>query len=127
MIVLMSNPNTLLELIQIAPGGRTAVILPEAGIRVTYDSLREQVTAMADALASVGVGRGDRVATVLPNGLKIKYLRRLPKDPMTGKAEWGTRSSKDEPGAMFSDELNIFDVRSKSPAKGLNDIPYAKW
>ena len=65
----MSNPNTLLELIQIAPGDRTAVILPEAGIRVTYQSLRDQVTTMADALATLGIGRGDRVATVLPNGL----------------------------------------------------------
>lgn len=59
--------------------------------------------------------------------LKIKYLRRLPRDPMTGKAEWATRSSRDEPTAMFSDGINIFDVRSKSPATGLNGIPYAKW
>jgi acyl-CoA synthetase (AMP-forming)/AMP-acid ligase II len=65
----MSHPTTLLELIQAAPADRTAVLLPESGIRVTYDSLRQQVTAMADALASLGVGRGDRVATVLPNGL----------------------------------------------------------
>jgi acyl-CoA synthetase (AMP-forming)/AMP-acid ligase II len=65
----MSNPNTLLELIQVAPGDRTAVILPEAGIRVTYQSLRDQVRVMADALAALGIGRGDRVATVLPNGL----------------------------------------------------------
>ena len=63
----------------------------------------------------------------LPTRLKIKYLRRLPRDPMTGKAEWGTRSSRDDPGSLFSDGANIFDVRSKSPAKGLNDVPYAKW
>ena len=65
----MSNPNTLLELIQTAPGDRTAIILPEAGIRVTYQSLRDQVAAMADALTALGIQRGDRVATVLPNGL----------------------------------------------------------
>src|ERR1700722_7240589 len=65
----MSQPNTLLELIQVAPGGNIAFLLPEAGIRVSYDSLRKQVSAMADALASMGIGRGDRVATVLPNGL----------------------------------------------------------
>jgi acyl-CoA synthetase (AMP-forming)/AMP-acid ligase II len=65
----MSNPNTLLELIQTAPGDRTAIILPEAEIRVTYQSLRDQVAAMADALAALGTQRGDRVATVLPNGL----------------------------------------------------------
>jgi acyl-CoA synthetase (AMP-forming)/AMP-acid ligase II len=65
----MSQPNTLLELIQVAPAGNTAFLLPEAGIRVSYDSLRKQVVAMANDLASMGIGRGDRVATVLPNGL----------------------------------------------------------
>jgi acyl-CoA synthetase (AMP-forming)/AMP-acid ligase II len=69
MIFLMSNPNTLLELIQVPPGDRTAVLLPESGIRVTYKTLVDQVVEMADALASLGIGRGDRVATVLPNGL----------------------------------------------------------
>jgi acyl-CoA synthetase (AMP-forming)/AMP-acid ligase II len=65
----MSQPNTLLELIHVAPAGNTAFLLTDAGIRVTYDSLCKQVEAMADALASMGIGRGDRVATVLPNGL----------------------------------------------------------
>lgn len=65
----MSNPNTLLELIASAPRESTAFILPEAGIRVTYKQLGDQVTEMADALASLGIGRGDRVASYLPNGL----------------------------------------------------------
>ena len=65
----MSQPHTLLELIQVAPAGNTALLLTDSGIRVTYESLVKQVTAMADALASMGIGRGDRVATVLPNGL----------------------------------------------------------
>src|ERR1035438_3048178 len=65
----MSIPNNLPELIQAAPADRTAVILPEAGIRVTYKQLRDQVTAMADALTALGIRRGDRVATFLPNGL----------------------------------------------------------
>jgi len=69
MIMLMSKPNTLLELLGAAPADSTAIILPEPGIRVTYRQLREQVIEMADALATLGIGRGDRVATVLPNGL----------------------------------------------------------
>jgi acyl-CoA synthetase (AMP-forming)/AMP-acid ligase II len=67
--MLMSNPNTLLEVIGVAPAENTAIVLPEAGIRVTYRQLRDQVTEMANALASMGIGRGDRVATYLPNGL----------------------------------------------------------
>ena len=65
----MSNPNTLLELIQVAPAERAAIVLPEPGIRITYQQLRDQVSEMADALASLGIERGDRVATYLPNGL----------------------------------------------------------
>lgn len=63
----------------------------------------------------------------LPNGLKMKYLRRLPRDPITGKDDWATRSSRDEPGAMFSDGINIFDVRSKSEAVALDGTRYADW
>src|SRR5262249_46607931 len=69
MIVMMSRPETLLELIEVAPGERTAIILPETGIRVSYQQLRNQVAEMADALASLGIQRGDRVATYVPNGL----------------------------------------------------------
>jgi acyl-CoA synthetase (AMP-forming)/AMP-acid ligase II len=65
----MSTANTLLEILNAAPAEQTAVILPEAEIRVTYQDLREQVMTMANALAAAGVRNGDRVATVLPNGL----------------------------------------------------------
>src|SRR5437868_5529445 len=65
----MSHPNTLLELIHVAPAERAAIILPETGTRITYKQLREQVVEMADSLAALGIRRGDRVATYLPNGL----------------------------------------------------------
>ena len=61
---------TLLELLNKAPGANTAVILPESGTRVTYDSLRRQVATAADIFASAGIGPGDRVAMALPNGLQ---------------------------------------------------------
>src|ERR1700730_5106162 len=65
----MPRTNTLLEVIDVAPSTDTAFFLPDSRIRVPYQSLREQVTAMADGLAALGIRRGDRVATVLPNGL----------------------------------------------------------
>src|SRR5215475_7542250 len=61
--------NTLLEVIQEAPGSATAVILPEQGIKVNYSQLREQVQSVADSFASAGIAPGDRVAMSLPNGL----------------------------------------------------------
>ena len=60
-------------------------------------------------------------------GTKLKYLRRLPRDPMTGGTDWATRSSRDRPDATFSDGINIFDVHTRSEAKALDGTPYAEW
>ncbi len=60
-------------------------------------------------------------------GTKVKYLRRLPLDPITGKADWATRSSRDRPGSLGTDGINIFDVRTKSEAIALDGTPYAQW
>jgi acyl-CoA synthetase (AMP-forming)/AMP-acid ligase II len=65
----MSDIRTLADLFNSTPGDRIAVILPEPGLRITYDNLREQVMTMAATLSGLGIGPGDRVATVLPNGL----------------------------------------------------------
>lgn len=62
--------NDLPSLLQAAPAQATAIILPESNIRITYGSLRQQVMDLAEQLAGAGIRRGDRVATVLPNGLE---------------------------------------------------------
>jgi acyl-CoA synthetase (AMP-forming)/AMP-acid ligase II len=64
----LKSVDTLLDVLQFADS-HTAVIVPELRVHVTYDSLRQQVLAMADALASAGIRRGDAVAIALPNGL----------------------------------------------------------
>ena len=61
--------NDLPSLLNAAPGNSTAVIIPETGTAITYESLRRQVNGMAEELAGIGVRRGERVANVLPNGL----------------------------------------------------------
>jgi acyl-CoA synthetase (AMP-forming)/AMP-acid ligase II len=66
----MSDPRTLLEVLDAADGRRSAIVLPDSGQRVTYDALRRQVRAMAGALHGKGISRGDRVAIALPNGLE---------------------------------------------------------
>ena len=65
----MISPTSLVELLHLAPGNQTAIIVPELNLRITYDSLRQQVMAMADALAAAGIRHGNRVAIVQPNGL----------------------------------------------------------
>jgi acyl-CoA synthetase (AMP-forming)/AMP-acid ligase II len=63
-----STPKTLFELIQPIPAGRTAIVLPEQNIRISYGELRAQVEAVAEGLAGAGIRRGDRVGIALPNG-----------------------------------------------------------
>ena len=65
------SPVVLTEFLNRAPADKTAVILPEQNLRITYGNLRSQVAAVAEQLAAAGVGRGDRVATSLTNGLPV--------------------------------------------------------
>lgn len=59
---------------------------------------------------------------------KIKiYLRRIPVDPMTGKAEWDLRSAYDSADANSWGGENVFDVRSKSEGTALNGEKYRDW
>ncbi len=59
--------------------------------------------------------------------LRIRFLRRVPLDPMTGEAQWGQRSFQDDWDADSWGGDNVFDVYSLSSGIGLNDIPYAHW
>ena len=65
----MREAETLVDVLGAPGDSRTAIVVPEVGLRVSYDSLRQQVLAMADALAFAGIQRGQRVALALPNGL----------------------------------------------------------
>ena len=60
-------------------------------------------------------------------GKKVKFLRRIPIDPMTGKAEWGMRSMQDDPDSQSFSGQNLFDVYSKSQGTALNGQKYADW
>jgi general secretion pathway protein G len=58
---------------------------------------------------------------------KLKLLRRIPVDPMTGEAKWGFRSYQDEPDTTSWGGENVYDVYSLSSGVGLNRVPYRKW
>jgi general secretion pathway protein G len=57
----------------------------------------------------------------------LRYLRRIPRDPMTGSTDWGFRSTEDDPGSTSWDGENIFDVYTKSTETGLNGTKYVEW
>ncbi len=60
-------------------------------------------------------------------GKKLKFLRRIPVDPMTGKAEWLLRSMQDEPNSDSWGGQNVFDVASKSTGTALDGTKYSDW
>ena len=61
------------------------------------------------------------------NGKKMRFLRRIPEDPMTGKTEWGLRSMQDEPDSDSWGEQNVFDVYTKSDGTALDGTKYKTW
>ena len=60
-------------------------------------------------------------------GKKVRFLRRIPVDPMTGKAEWGYRSMQDDPKSDSFGGQSVFDVYSKSQGTALDGTKYSDW
>jgi len=58
---------------------------------------------------------------------KIKFLRRIPKDPFTNSREWGLRSSRDDPTSASWGGQNVFDVYTKSMEKAADGTAYSDW
>jgi general secretion pathway protein G len=58
---------------------------------------------------------------------KLRFLRRVPIDPMTGKAEWGLRSSQDSPDSTSYGGQNVYDVYSKATGIALDGSKYSEW
>ena len=60
-------------------------------------------------------------------GRKLKFLRRIPIDPMTNSPEWGMRSYQDKPDSSSWSGKNVFDVYTKSTATALDGTKYRDW
>jgi general secretion pathway protein G len=63
----------------------------------------------------------------ITGGKKLRFLRRIPVDPMTGTKDWGLRSMQDDPTSDSWGGQNVFDVYTKSNATGLNGTKYSDW
>ena len=61
------------------------------------------------------------------SGRKVKFLRRIPTDPMTGETKWELRSYQDKPDATRWGGQNVFDVRSASGGMALDGTKYRDW
>jgi general secretion pathway protein G len=88
----------------------TALRPDNEGYPSDLETLVEGVTAANDA-----------------TGRKLKYLRRIPIDPMTNGTEWGLRSYQDKPDSTSWGGQNVFDVYTKSDGTGLDGTKYREW
>ncbi len=60
-------------------------------------------------------------------GKKVKFLRKIPVDPMTGNTDWGMRSMQDDPSSDSYGGQSLFDVHSKSTGTALDGTKYSDW
>ena len=58
---------------------------------------------------------------------RIRFLRRIPVDPMTGHADWGLRAVQDDPDSTSWGGSNVFDVYSQSQATAVDGTKYSDW
>jgi len=62
-----------------------------------------------------------------PEGKKLKFLRRIPRDPMTNSTDWGMRSYQDASDSTSWGGENVFDVYSKNQGLALDGSRYSEW
>jgi general secretion pathway protein G len=117
----------------------TIVRSREAELRRSLREVRNAIDHykdMADALAfqtEVGSNGYPPDLDTLVKGVtvagnrKVRFLRRIPMDPMTGKREWGLRSIQDDPDSTSWGGSNVFDVHSLSQATALDGTKYSEW
>src|SRR5579863_8836721 len=93
-----------------ALAGKIEVKLGTDGYPESLDQLVQGVKLLQDA-----------------QGKKIKFLRRIPLDPMTNSRDWGMHSMQDDPKSQSWGRQNIFDVYTKSTDRARDGTLYAEW
>jgi general secretion pathway protein G len=81
----------------------------------TLDALVDGVK-LNNTITGLGQGSG-----------KVRFLRRVPKDPLTGGTDWGFRAMQDDPDSSTWGGQNVFDVYTKSFEKAADGSAYSEW
>ncbi|QQS42457.1 MAG: type II secretion system protein [Acidobacteriota bacterium] len=97
-------------------------------LEILVEGVRVKARGISPALQS-GRPFDDRNATEINEQKEITkvYLREMPVDPITGESDWDLRSSYQSADSGSWDEINVFDVRSRSSQEALNGEKYSDW
>jgi general secretion pathway protein G len=101
--------------------GVTVSIGPTAPAGASASAVAAASSATQIAPLSTPAVSGTDVAS------KVRFLRKIPVDPMTGKAEWGLRAVQDDPDTRSWGGIDVFDVYSQSTGTALDGTKYADW
>jgi general secretion pathway protein G len=101
-------------------------------IRNAVDHYKDMADAMAFRTELTSNGYPPDLQTLvdgvtIAGNKKVRFLRRIPVDPMTGKREWGMRSVQDDPDSTSWSGDNVFDVYSLSQGTALDGSKYSDW
>jgi len=101
-------------------------------IRNAIDRYKDMADSMAFQVEATSNGYPPDLQTLVDGvtvagNKKVRFLRRIPMDPMTGKREWGMRSVQDDPDSNSWGGSNVFDVYSQSQATALDGSKYSDW
>jgi len=98
-----------------------------------YKDLADHGQIRVDALAGgyppdlQTLVKGVPLVSLTGGGKTIRFLRRIPVDPMTGTNDWGLRSSQDDADSTTWGGQNVFDVYSRSQGTAINGTKYSEW
>jgi general secretion pathway protein G len=97
-----------------ADGGQ----IPGTSVRAGSEGYPPDLETLVNGVETAGGQNGTTM---------LKFLRRIPIDPMTGKAEWGLRAYEDKPDSKSWGGQDVYDVYSKSDGAALDGTKYADW
>ena len=92
--------------------------IPATRVRLGSEGYPPDLETLVVGVGAAGQGTTER---------KLKFLRRIPIDPMTREAEWGLRAYEDKPDSKSWGGKDVYDVYSKSGGTALDGTKYADW